>query len=142
MLGAEGTLKFVGLWRVRTPQQRAHAATVMVVDNAPFMRTRCAELLTRSGYHVVEAASGAEALARYEETKPDAVLMDIDMPDMDGVQALKKLVSIDPNVKVAMVTAMGQRSIVMECLRSGAKDFVLKPFDPERVMAAVKTMLG
>lgn len=115
---------------------------IMVVDDAAFMRSKCSQLLTQSGYEVVEACNGADAVAKYQQNSPDAVLLDITMPDMDGVQALKELVNIDPGVKVTMVTAMGQQSIVMECLKAGAKDFVVKPFDAERVIGAVKKMLG
>ncbi len=117
-------------------------AKILVVDDAAFMRTRCAQMLTQAGHQVVEAATGAEAVAKYKESKTDAVLLDITMPDMDGVQALKELISIDPSVKVSMCTAMGQQSIVMECLKAGAKDFVVKPFDAARVAAAITKMLG
>ncbi len=117
-------------------------AKIMVVDDAAFMRSKCVQLLTQSGYQVVEACNGADAVAKYQQNSPDAVLLDITMPDMDGVQALKELVNIDPAAKVTMVTAMGQQSIVMECLKAGAKDFVVKPFDADRVIGAVKKMIG
>jgi len=117
-------------------------ATIMVVDDAAFMRQRCAQMLTQNGYQVVEAASGAEAIDKYKQVNPSAVLMDITMPDMDGLCALKELISMDPNAKVTMVTAMGQQSIVIDCLKSGAKDFVVKPFDADRVLGAVKKMIG
>lgn len=117
-------------------------ATIMVVDDAAFMRLRCSQLLTQNGYKVIEASNGAEALAKYKELKPDGILLDITMPDMDGLTALKELMALDNNAKVAMVTAMGQQSIVIEALKSGAKDFVVKPFDPDRVLAAVKKMLS
>lgn len=117
-------------------------AKIMVVDDAAFMRGKCVQLLTQNGYQVIEACNGADAVDKYQQNKPDAVLLDITMPDMDGVQALKELVNIDPGVKVTMVTAMGQQSIVMECLKSGAKDFVVKPFDADRVIESVKKMVG
>lgn len=116
-------------------------AKIMVVDDATFMRMRCTKLLTENGYEVAEAANGLEAVAKYQEFKPDGVLMDITMPEMDGIAALKKLVEIDPNVKIAMVTAMGQQSMVIEALKAGAKDFVVKPFDAERVLGAVKRLI-
>jgi two-component system, chemotaxis family, chemotaxis protein CheY len=113
-------------------------ARIMVVDDAAFMRMRCTKLLQDNGYEVLEAANGVEAVEKYVKYKPDGVLMDITMPDMDGIQTLKKLVEMDSAVKVAMVTAMGQQSLVIEALKSGAKDFVVKPFNPDRVLAAVK----
>ncbi len=117
-------------------------ATIMVVDDAAFMRQRCSEMLIQNGYQVIEAANGTEAVTKYKEAKPAGVLLDITMPDMDGLSALKELLALDPNAKVSMCTAMGQQSIVIECLKSGAKDFVVKPFDADRVMTAVKKMLG
>ncbi len=117
-------------------------ATIMIVDDAAFMRLKCSQLLTQNGYKVIEASNGAEALAKYKELKPDGILLDITMPDMDGLTALKELMALDNNAKVAMVTAMGQQSIVIEALKSGAKDFVVKPFDPDRVLAAIKKMLS
>jgi len=117
-------------------------AKIMVVDDATFMRTKCAQMLTQNGYDVVEAISGADAVAKYQESKPDAVMMDITMPDMDGMTALKELLGIDPCARVTMCTAMGKQSIVIECLKAGAKDFVVKPFDANRVLAALKKMLG
>jgi len=116
--------------------------TILVVDDAMFMRKRCSQMLTENGYSVVEAGNGKEAVDKYRELKPDAVLLDITMPDMDGLQALKELRSTDPNVRVAMCTAMGQQSIVIEALKSGARDFVVKPFDASRVAAAVKKILS
>lgn len=117
-------------------------ATIMVVDDAMFMRKKCAQVLTQNGYDVVEASNGLEALNAYKTSKPDAVLLDITMPDMDGLQALKELLAIDPACKVSMCSAMGQQSMVIEALKMGAKDFVVKPFDVARVMSAVKKMVG
>jgi two-component system, chemotaxis family, chemotaxis protein CheY len=111
---------------------------ILVVDDAAFMRMRCTKLLQDNGYDTIEAGNGVEAVQKYKQFKPDGVLMDITMPDMDGIETLKKLVEIDPGVKVSMVTAMGQQSLVIEALKSGAKDFVVKPFNAERVLAAVK----
>jgi two-component system, chemotaxis family, chemotaxis protein CheY len=111
---------------------------IMVVDDAAFMRMRCSKLLQDNGYEVLEAANGIEAVEKYLKFKPDGVLMDITMPDMDGIATLKRLVELDSQAKVAMVTAMGQQSLVIEALKSGARDFVVKPFNAERVLAAVK----
>ncbi len=115
--------------------------TIMVVDDAAFMRMRCKKLLTQSGYDVIEAATGAQAVETYKECKPDAVLLDITMPDMDGLTALKEMKKLNPDVRVAMVSAMGQQSVVMDALKSGAKDFVIKPFEADRVLATVKKLL-
>ena len=117
-------------------------AKVLVVDDAQFMRMRAVKLLTQNGYECIEAENGVQAVDKYKSEKPDAVMLDITMPDMDGLEALKQIQKIDSNAKVAMVTAMGQQSIVMEAIKAGAKDFVVKPFDPNRVLAAVQKMLG
>ena len=117
-------------------------ATLLVVDDAAFMRMRCSKLLTENGYKVIEAENGAQAVQLYQQHKPDAVLLDITMPEMDGLTALKEIRKLDPNAKVAMVTAMGQQSIVMEALKSGARDFVLKPFQSDRVLGTVKKLVS
>lgn len=117
-------------------------AKILVVDDAAFMRMRCSKLLTENGHEVCEAGNGKEAVDKYSEIKPDGVLLDITMPEMDGIATLKKLLEIDNRARVAMVTAMGQQSMVIEALKSGAKDFVVKPFDANRVLAAVTKLLG
>ncbi|MCL0087243.1 response regulator [Dehalococcoidia bacterium] len=117
-------------------------AKVLVVDDAQFMRMRATKLLTQNGYEVIEAANGVEAVQKYKEERPDAVMLDITMPDMDGLEALKQLRKIDPGARIAMVTAMGQQSIVLEAIKAGARDFVVKPFDPNRVLTAVQKMIG
>jgi two-component system chemotaxis response regulator CheY len=116
-------------------------ATVMVVDDALFMRNKCSQVLKQNGYDVVEVASGTEAINAYKKSRPDAVLLDITMPDMDGLQALKELLKIDPSARISMCTAMGQQNMVIEALKAGAVDFVVKPFDVARVMDAVKKMI-
>jgi two-component system, chemotaxis family, chemotaxis protein CheY len=117
-------------------------ATIMVVDDAMFMRKKCAQVLIQNGYTVVEAGNGKEAVEAYKSSKPDCVLMDITMPEMDGIQALRALLEFDPTCKVSMCSAMGQQSMVIEALKIGAKDFVVKPFDVTRVIGAVQKMLG
>ena len=117
-------------------------AKTLVVDDAAFMRMRASKMLAEAGHDVVEAANGKEAVAAYASESPDCVLMDITMPEMDGLAALKEIRDQDPNAKVSMVTAMGQQTISLEALKSGAADFVVKPFDKERVLAAIQRMLG
>ena len=117
-------------------------AKVMVVDDAAFMRLRASRVLQDNGHEVVEAENGADAVRQYSEQRPDAVLMDITMPEMDGLAALKEIRKIDPSARIAMVTAMGQQAIVMEALRAGARDFVLKPFQPDRVLGALQKLLA
>ncbi len=115
---------------------------VLVVDDAQFMRMRCARLLTENGFEVVEAENGAQAIQVYQQHKPDVVLMDITMPEMDGLTALKELRSRHPDARVVMLTALGQQGIVIEAIKSGARDFIVKPFDTERVLTAVRKMLA
>lgn len=115
---------------------------VLVVDDAQFMRMRCARLLTENGFEVVEAENGAQAIQAYQQHKPDVVLMDITMPEMDGLTALKEIRSRHPEARVAMLTALGQQGIVIEAIKSGARDFIVKPFDTERVLTAVRKMLA
>jgi len=117
-------------------------ARILVVDDAAFMRVRAAKVLEDAGHEVSQAENGLEAVKQYTDWRPDAVLMDITMPEMDGLTALKEIKKIDPAARVAMVTAMGQQAIVMEALKSGAKDFVLKPFQPDRVLAALQKILA
>ncbi len=117
-------------------------AKVLLVDDAAFMRMRCARLLQEEGHEVLEAANGREAVEVYQAHRPDAVLMDITMPEMDGLEALRAIRAIDPQARVAMLTAMGQQAIVIEAIKSGARDFVVKPFERERVLAAVAKLIG
>jgi two-component system, chemotaxis family, chemotaxis protein CheY len=117
-------------------------ARVLLVDDAAFMRMRCAKLLQEHGHEVIEASNGREAVEMYVSNQPDAVLMDITMPEMDGLEALRAIKAQDPNARVAMLTAMGQQSIVIEAVKSGAKDFVVKPFERERVLAAVDKLIA
>ena len=116
-------------------------ARVLLVDDAAFMRMRCARLLQEEGHEVLEAANGREAVEMYQACHPDAVLMDITMPEMDGLEALRAIKAADPHAKVAMLTAMGQQAIVIEAIKSGARDFVVKPFERERVLAAVAKLV-
>lgn len=110
----------------------------MIVDDAMFMRNKVARLLRSGGYAVCEACNGAEAVKSYFEEKPDAVLMDITMPVMTGIEAAKIIKGRDPDAKIIMVTALGQKSMIIEAIRAGARDFVVKPFDSEKLIEAVR----
>lgn len=112
-------------------------AKILIADDAAFMRMRSSALLKELGHEVVEAEDGAQAVERFKQTSPDAVLLDITMPVMDGLDALREIMAIDPNAKVAMVTAMGQQQVIMEAIKAGAKDFVVKPFDADRLEEAL-----
>jgi len=114
--------------------------TILVVDDAAFMRMRMFKILSTAGYAVLQAGNGADALEQYRTSRPDAVLMDITMPEMDGITALRKIIAIDPGARVAMVTALGQQQIVLEAVKSGARDFLVKPCEGERVLAAVSKL--
>ncbi|MGN0161293.1 MAG: response regulator [Lachnospiraceae bacterium] len=119
------------------------AKNILVSDDAAFMRMMIKDILTKNGYNVVgEAENGQKAVEKYTELKPDLVLMDITMPEMDGIQALKKIKEIDPNACVVMCSAMGQQAMVIESIQSGAKDFIVKPFQADRVLEAVKKVVG
>ena len=117
-------------------------AKILVVDDAAFMRLRAVKLLTEAGYTVIEAENGRLAVEAYARERPDAVLLDITMPEMDGLEALTEIRAIDPTARVAMLTAMGQQSIVMDAIKRGARDFVIKPFAPDRVLGAVGKLLS
>ena len=119
------------------------AVRVLVVDDAAFMRMMVKDILTKNGYEVVgEAENGMKALEKYQELKPDLVTMDITMPEMDGIAAVKEIKAADPNAKVVMVSAMGQQAMVIEAIRSGAADFIVKPFQPDRVLEALGKALS
>lgn len=117
-------------------------ATVLVVDDSAFMRMRNASVVKDLGYDVIEASDGSEAIEVYKKSKPEAVLMDITMPNIDGLTALGEILAFDSNARIAMVSAMGQQSIVMEAIKAGARDFVVKPFESERVKAALGKLVA
>ena len=118
-------------------------AKILIVDDAAFMRMMIKDVITKNGFEVAgEAVNGMDAVDKYNELKPDLVLMDITMPEMDGIQALKKIKEGDSNAKVIMCSAMGQQAMVIEAIQSGAKDFIVKPFQPERILEAVQKVLG
>ena len=115
---------------------------ILIVDDAEFLRMRISKMLIAEGYEVIEAENGALAVEKYKAEKPDAVLMDITMPEMDGLTALKEIKSFDAKAKVVMLTALGQESVVLEAIKSGARDFVVKPFERERVLSAITKLLA
>lgn len=116
---------------------------ILIADDASFMRMMLREILAKYGYTVIaEATNGKDMLRKYEEYKPDLVTLDITMPEMNGLDALKKLREKHPEANVIMCSAMGQQAMVIEAIQNGAKDFIVKPFQPDRVAEAVKKVLG
>ena len=116
---------------------------MLVCDDAIFMRTMISDILTQAGFEVVgEAESGTQAVEKYHALKPDLVTMDIVMPDMGGIEAVRENCKTDPQAKILMCSAMGQQALVVEAIQAGAKDFVVKPFQPSRVLEAVQRVLG
>lgn len=108
---------------------------VMIVDDAIFMRMKLKDILEKSGYEVIaEAKNGAEAIEKYKAERPDIVTMDITMPEMNGIEALKGIRQFDPGARIIMCSAMGQQAMVMEAIQSGAVDFIVKPFEADRVI--------
>lgn len=119
------------------------AKNILIVDDAAFMRMMIKDILTKNGYNVAgEAENGLKAIEKYKELKPDLVMMDITMPEMDGLQALKGIKAQEPGAMVIMCSAMGQQAMVIEAIQAGAKDFIVKPFQAERVTEAVKKVIG
>ena len=118
-------------------------ARVLVVDDAAFMRKMVSDALASGGHEVVgEAGNGEEAIDRFQELKPEITTLDITMPGKDGLEALKEIVAMDPSARVVMCSALWQESKVLEAIKAGAKDFVVKPFEPARVLDAVTKALG
>jgi len=116
---------------------------ILVVDDAAFMRMMIKDILGKNGYEVVgEAENGARAVEKFKELNPDLVIMDITMPEVDGIQAVKEIKSISKDAKIIMCSAMGQQAMVIESIQAGARDFIVKPFQAERVIEAVKKVIG
>jgi len=117
--------------------------SVLIADDAAFMRMMIKNILTDAGYEVVgEAENGAVAVSKYRELTPDLTTMDITMPEMDGLAALREIRGQDPEARVVMCSAMGQQSMVIESIQAGARDFIVKPFQPDRVLEAVQKALA
>ncbi|MBS4198966.1 response regulator [Bacillus sp. FJAT-49732] len=119
------------------------ANRILIVDDAAFMRMMIKDILVKNGFEVVgEAVDGAQAVEKYNELKPDLVTMDITMPEMDGITALKEIKATDPSAKIIMCSAMGQQAMVIDAIQAGAKDFIVKPFQADRVIEAIQKTLG
>lgn len=117
--------------------------TVLICDDAVFLRNMVREILQRAGFEVVgEAGTGSEAVERYKELRPDFVTMDIVMPDRGGLEAVREICRFDPDARILMCSAMGQQALVDEAMDAGARDFVVKPFQPSRMLEAVQRILG
>ncbi len=115
---------------------------ILVVDDAAFMRMMIRNILTKNNFEVAgEAANGEEAVSKYIELSPDLVTLDITMPGMDGVTVLKKIRQHDPNARVVMCSAMGQQAMVVDAIQNGAKDFINKPFHPQKVVEILRRVL-
>jgi two-component system chemotaxis response regulator CheY len=120
------------------PTTRAEMARILVVDDAAFMRRMVIDVLETGGHEVVgEAGNGNEALVRFQELRPDVTTLDITMPEKDGLTALREIIAFDPGAKVVMCSALSQESKVLEAVKAGAKDFIAKPFQPQRVLSAI-----
>ncbi|MFJ3388099.1 response regulator [Lysinibacillus sp. NPDC086135] len=120
-----------------------HVPTVLVVDDTLFMRVAISNMFSEWGYEVVgNAGNGKEAVAMYRELQPDLVTMDVTMPVMTGIEAVKEIIPEFPDAKIIMITALGQQKLIVEAIESGAKDFMTKPFEPERLKAVVDQLLG
>ena len=118
-------------------------AKVLIVDDAAFMRMMIKDILEKNNFEVGgEASNGLMAVDLYKKEKPDVVTMDITMPDMDGIEAVKEIKAFDPNAKIIMCSAMGQQSMVMDAIKAGARDFIVKPFQADRVLEAINKVLG
>lgn len=115
---------------------------VLVVDDAQFLRVRLTRMLKEHGYDILEAENGDRAVAQYEANAPDAVLLDITMPEKDGLEVLREIRGKHPDARVVMLTALGQQSIVLEAIKAGARDFIVKPFEQERVLSALQKALA
>lgn len=119
------------------------ANKILIVDDAAFMRMMIKDILSKNGFEIAgEANDGAQAVEKYKELSPDLVTMDITMPEMDGITALKAIKKFDPNAKVIMCSAMGQQAMVIDAIQAGAKDFIVKPFQADRVIEAIKKTIG
>jgi two-component system, chemotaxis family, chemotaxis protein CheY len=117
-------------------------ANILIADDLSFMRMIQKEILTERGYTIVgEAADGREAVEKFKSLHPDLVLLDITMPNMNGLEAMRKIFSLDPKARVIMCSALGQQNLIVEAIKAGVKDFIVKPFKPERILSAIEKAL-
>ena len=131
------------LFLTQMGEEDVEAQRIMLVDDASFMRMMLKNILVGSGYEVIgEAENGAKAIEQFKALKPDLVIMDIIMPEMGGIDAVREIVKANPGAKILMCSSMGQQSLVVEAIQAGAKDFIVKPFQPSNVLEAVKKALG
>ena len=115
---------------------------ILIADDATFMRMMLKDILSHAGFiNLIEAKNGREAINLFKVEKPELILLDVTMPDMDGLRALEEIKEINPDVKIIMCSSMGQEEIVSECFEKGADDFIMKPFKPERVVQAVSQFI-
>ncbi|CAB1241531.1 response regulator [Clostridium sp. MT-14] len=118
-------------------------AKILIVDDAAFMRMMIKDILEKNGFEVIgEANNGIKAVELYKKERPDVVTMDITMPDMDGIEAVKAIKALDPSAKIIMCSAMGQQTMVMDAIKAGARDFIVKPFQPDRVLEAISKVVN
>ena len=116
---------------------------ILICDDAAFMRMMIKDILVKNGYEIAaEAENGLKPVEQYPDAKPDLVLMDITMPEVDGIDAVRRIIALDPNANVIMCSAMGQQSMVIDAIQSGAKDFIVKPFQADRVIESIRKVLG
>ena len=117
-------------------------ASILIVDDLSFMRMIQKELLTERGYTIAgEAADGLEAVEKFKSLRPDLIMLDITMPNMNGLEAMRKIFTIDPHARVIMCSALGQQNLIVEAIKAGVKDFIVKPFKPERILSAIEKAL-
>jgi two-component system chemotaxis response regulator CheY len=122
--------------------ERHMGATILIADDLSFMRMIQREILTERGYSIVgEATDGIDAVNKFQSLNPDLVLLDITMPNMNGLEAMRRIFTINPKAKVIMCSALGQQSLIVEAIRAGVKDFIVKPFKPERILSAIDKAL-
>ncbi|MBY0449927.1 MAG: response regulator [Cyanobacteria bacterium] len=116
---------------------------ILIVDDATFIRSLLKDILLKNNFEIAgEAVNGQEAVTLYQQLQPDLVTMDITMPEKSGLEALKEIIQTSPNAKIIMCSAMGQQAMVLEAIKSGAKDFIVKPFQPDRVVEALEKVLS
>lgn len=115
---------------------------ILIVDDAIFMRSMLSDIFTKNSYEIVgEAENGIEAIQKYKELRPDITTMDIVMPEMNGIEAVKEIIKFDPEAKILMCSALGQEALVTESIEAGAKDFIIKPFSPKMVLKVVNQII-